>query len=104
MHPKLTWVMGLATSLGDAMGCSVSATEHGDVDPLKKYIHLRFSDRLGKGDYAPIQRMAHAFAKMNDCVVHKIRRLGPDLLVLDVFTKTRLSPVMNKNPLKGDKG
>ena len=101
MHPKLTWALRLATSLGDAMGCSVSVTENGDVDPLKKFLHFTFGEPLGKGDYMPIQNMVHTFAKANDCVVHKIRKVHPKLLVLDVFTKTRLSPVHDKNPLRG---
>lgn len=87
------------------MGCHVGVAFQNDVDPLKKYVHLRFGDKLGKGSYNPIQQMVHAFAKLNDCTVYKIRRIGTDLLVLEVFTKTRLGPLMDKNPLKGsDKG
>lgn len=82
------------------MGCHVTVTENGDVDPLKKFLHLKFGDPLAKGDYMPIQRMIHTFAQANDCVVHKVRKIGPSLLVLDVFTKTRLSPIHDKNPLK----
>lgn len=73
------------------------------VDPLKKLVVLEFKDELRKGDYRPIQTLIHGFAKSNDCVVHRIRR-EPKKMILEVLTKTRLGPVMNKNPLTGDKG
>lgn len=105
MHPKLQWTYELATSLGDAMGCGVVVGFHDDVDPLKKHVVLTFGEELGKGNYNPIQQMVHAFAKSNDCVVYRIRRPQKNVLSLEVLTKTRLSPVMNKNPLKSrDKG
>lgn len=86
------------------MGCSVLVNCQDDVDPLKKNVHLKFGEAVGKGNYQPIQQMVHTFARMNDCVVQRIRRFDRDHLVLEVLVKTRHSPVMDKNPLKtGDK-
>jgi hypothetical protein len=104
VHPKLTWVGGLQSSLGLALGTSISHTIEDTVDPLMKLVTLQLGEDLGKGDYNPVQKMVHAFAKSNDCVVYRIRR-EPKKLVLEVLTKTRLGQVMNKNPLAdGDKG
>ena len=100
MHPKLTWVGSLTGSLGLALGTSVSHSIRDTVDPLMKLVVLELGEDLGKGDYNPVQKMVHAFAKENDCVVHRIRR-EPKRLLLEVLTKTRLGPRMNKNPLVG---
>ncbi len=104
MHPKLAWVTGLTGSLGLAMGNALSHTVRDTVDPLKKEVVIELGEELLKGDYKAIQQMVHAFAKSNDCVVHRIRR-EPKRMILEVLTKTRLGPVMDKNPLvDGDKG
>lgn len=103
MHPKLTWIQSLGSSLGLALGTSLTHSIEDTVDPLMKRVVLDLGEELGKGDYKPIQQMVHAFAKSNDCVVHRIRR-EPKKMILEVLTKTRLGPVMNKNPLAGDKG
>ncbi len=104
MHPKLAWVSGLTSSLGLAMGNTMTHTIRDTVDPLKKEVVINLGEELGKGDYKPIQLMVHAFAKSNNCVVHRIRR-EPKTMILEVLTKTRLGPVMDKNPLAdGDKG
>lgn len=85
------------------MGSTLTHSVEDTVDPLMKRVVLELGEELGKGDYRPIQQMVHAFANSNDCVVHRIRR-EPRRLILEVLTKTRLGPVMNKNPLTGDKG
>ena len=103
MHPKLLWTQKLASSLGLAMGTSVEVRVRDDeVDPLKKHVDLVLGDDLRKGDYNPVQTMVHAFAKMNDCIVYKIRR-HPNTLLLEVLIKNRISPEMNRNPLSSDK-
>lgn len=89
----------LSESLSGAMGTSVIPSMEDHVDPLKKLVTLELGEELGKGDYQPIQKMVHGFAKANDCVVERIRR-RPKKLVLEVLIKTRLGPRMNKNPLK----
>lgn len=98
MHPKLTWIQSLGSSLGLALGSSITHSIQDTVDPLKKLVVLELGEELGKGDYHPIQQMVHTFAKSNDCVVHRIRR-EPKKMILEVLTKTRLGTVMNKNPL-----
>lgn len=81
------------------MGASISFEVLETVDPLKKLVVLRLGEELGKGNYQPVQTICHAFAKENDCVLQRIRR-EPGKLILEVSTKTRLGPVMNKNPLR----
>ena len=98
MHPKLAWIEELNNSLGLALCTSFSHAVHDTVDPLMKRVVLTMGSELEKGDYQPIQRMVHAFAKANDCVVHRIRR-EPKKLVLEVLTKTRLGEETRKNPL-----
>ncbi len=80
------------------MGTSVSSTVQDTVDPLKKLVFLNLGEDLGKKDFNPIQRLVHGFAKANDCVVHRVYK-QPKQIVLEVLTKTRRGPVMNKNPL-----
>lgn len=98
-HPRLAWITGLQENLIEALGTSVIATVKDDVDPLKKFVVLELGEELGKGDYRPVQTIVHSFAKSNDCTVYRIRR-APKRLVLEVLTKGRLGPVMNKNPLR----
>ena len=100
MHPKLVWTQQLATTLGTAMGTSVQVTVRDEPsDPLKKYVDLKFGDAISGKDYNPIQTLAHAFAKKNDCVVFRIRRIE-GTLSLEVGTKTRLGRTMDKNPFE----
>lgn len=82
------------------MGTNISHSQQDTVDPLKKLVVLEFGEKFGKKDFNPVQTIAHTFAKANDCVIYKMRREGTNKLVLEVLTKTRLSPVMNRNPLK----
>jgi hypothetical protein len=100
VHPKLAWVSEFQNSLSGAMGVQVVVTIEDHVDPLKKLVVLTFPQELRKGEYMPIQNLAHGFAKNNDCVLYRIRR-RPNALVLEVLTKTRLGQVMKKNPLLG---
>lgn len=97
VHPKLAWTEELRNVLSVA-GMGLTITVEDDVDPLKKLVVLHLNEELKKGDYAPIQSLAHGFAKANDCVLAKIRR-GPKRLTLEILVKTRLGPVMNKSPL-----
>lgn len=97
MHPKLVWIGSLCSSLGLALGTSVSSTVHDTVDPLKKLVLLNIGEDLGKKDFNPLQVIIHAFAKSNDCVVFRIYK-QPKQLTLEVLTKTRRGPVMNNNP------
>jgi hypothetical protein len=99
VHPKLGWVEELRNSLALAMGSSISVAVEEPADPLKKLVVLTFGDKLLKGDYKPLQQMAHHFAKANNCVLERIRR-RPGALVLEVLVKTRLGPVSDRNPLK----
>jgi hypothetical protein len=99
VHPKLVWSQELGNSIAGAIGGLVSVTMVDHVDPLKKLIVLDLGEELGKGDYQPIQKMAHAFAKANNCALERIRR-QPRKLILEVLIKTRLGPVEDKNPLK----
>ena len=108
VHPKLEWVEELRNSLALAMGSSIVVSVEDNADPLKKMVVLTMGDKLLKGDYNPIQRMAHAFAKSNNCVLERIRR-RPNALVLEILIKNLRTPVLDrepsKNPLKlGDKG
>ena len=64
-----------------------------------KLVVIDFGGVLAKGDYGLIQKLAHAFAKANDCVIERIRRRSPRVLVLETLTKRRLGPVHDKNPL-----
>ena len=98
MHPKLVWVTGMGSTLGLAMGTSIAVSVHDTVDPLKKLVVINLGEELGNGNYNPVQKMVHAFAKANDCVVQRIRR-EPKKLILEVLTKTRLGPICDKNPL-----
>lgn len=98
MHPKLEWVNGLCASLGLALHTSISQSIQDTVDPLMKLVVLELGEDLGKGDYNPVQRMVHVFAKSNDCMVQRIRR-EPKKLIIEVSTKTRLGRAMNANPL-----
>lgn len=100
MGPKLQWVHELTSSVGLAMACQVTPSLEDHADPLKKLVVLTFADPMGKGDYQPLQRMVHGFARSNDCVVERIRRRGPKVLVLEVLIKNRLGPPARKNPLK----
>jgi len=103
-QPKLVWLQQLCDSLELALGTSVRFTIQETVDPLKKIVFLDLGESLGKTDFNPIQRLVHGFAKENDCVIHKIYK-QPKQLILEIFIKTRLGPVMNKNPLTlRDKG
>lgn len=102
MGPKLQWVHELASSAGLGMACSITVTLEDHCDPLKKMVVLTFGDKLIKGDYAPLQKMAHWYAKANDCTLERIRR-RPNALVLEILIKNRQRPtdkVMAKNPLK----
>jgi hypothetical protein len=100
VHPKLAWVEELRNSLALAMGTSIVTTVEDHVDPLKKLVVFTFGDKMMKGDYRPLQTMAQAFAKANDCVLERIRR-RPNALVFEILVKTRFGPVMKKNPLLG---
>lgn len=97
MNPKLTWLGGLCSSLGTALGTSVTFSVHDTVDPIKKLVYLDVGETLGKNDFNPVQRIVHGFAKVNDCVIYKIYK-SPKQLVLEILTKTRNGPVMDKNP------
>lgn len=102
MHPKLVWIGKLTKSLSVAMPF-ISHTVQDTVDPLKKLVVLELGDDLSKGDYNSVQKIIHAFAGVNDCIVSKIRK-GPKILEIEVLTKTRLGEVMNNSPFEGDKG
>lgn len=80
-----------------AIGASVTFSVHDTVDPLKKLVYLEVGESLGKKDFNPVQRIVHGFAKVNDCVVCKIYK-SPKQLVLEVLTKTRNGPVMDRSP------
>lgn len=98
MNNKLLWVYELQRSLELALATSIQVTIEDHVDPLKKIITFTLFEDIKKGDFNPIQVMAHSFSKSNDCVIEKIRR-GPSSLILNVLTKTRLGPESRKNPL-----
>lgn len=85
-----------------ALGASVTFSVQDTVDPLKKLVYLEVGESLGKKDFNPVQRIVHGFAKVNDCLVYKIYK-SPKRLVLEVLTKTRNGPVMDRNPFSGDK-
>jgi hypothetical protein len=102
VHPKLVWVDGLIASLSLALGTSITRSIEDTVDPLKKLVVLELGEDLGKGDWNPVQRMIHVFAKSNDVVVERIHK-QPKRLTLVVLVKTRFGQVQNKNPLR-DKG
>lgn len=85
-----------------ALGASVTFSVQDTVDPLKKLVYLEVGESLGKKDFNPVQRIVHGFAKVNDCVVYKIYK-SPKRLVLEVLTKTRNGPVMDRNPFSSDK-
>jgi len=101
MHPKLHWLKLLVTSLSLATGDEVTFSIVDTVDPLKKNVILNIAN-IGKNNYNPLQTIIHEFAKLNDCVIHKIHKKH-NSLVMEVFTKTRLGPISKKNPLHGDK-
>lgn len=102
VHPKLAWLSVMCSSLGMALGTSISHTVEDTVDPIKKRVFLEVGESLGKKDFNPLQRLIHGFAKANDCVIPKIYKT-PRQLVLEVLVKTRHGPVMDRNPLSGDK-
>lgn len=97
MHPKLVWLKRLCVNLGMALETSITYSVEDTVDPIKKLVYLEVGESLGKKDFNPIQRIVHAFAGVNDCVVYKMYK-SPKRLVLEVLTKTRNGPVMDKNP------
>jgi len=104
VHPKLAWTEELRKALSLAMGVGMSSSVRDHVDPLKKLVVIDLADELKKGDYAPIQKLAHGFAKANNVVLERIRR-EPRRIILEVLLKTRLAPVLDppsdKNPLAG---
>lgn len=101
MHPKLMWVSKLTSSLSVALpGITYSIQD--TVDPLKKVLILNLGDDLSKTDYNHVQKIVHAFSNVNDCTVSKICK-GPKMLTIEVLTKTRLGPEMNKSPFECDK-
>ncbi len=98
MHPKLTWIGELQKTLALAgVGTTAAFLDH--VDPLKKLVVLELNEELRKGDYRPIQKLAHGFAKANDCILDRIRR-EPKKMILEILVKTRLGDVKNLNPLR----
>jgi hypothetical protein len=97
VHPRLVWLNGLCASLGLALGTSVIFSVQDTVDPLKKIVFLDIGERLGKEDFNPIQRLIHSFSKVNDCVIQRIHK-EPKRLSLEVLTKSRHGPAMNRNP------
>ena len=61
---------------------------------------MKLSIYWSPASFNPLQRLAHAFAKANNCAVEKMRYEGNDL-ILEVSIKRRLGEPMNKNPLMG---
>lgn len=80
------------------MDSSVVYTVEDHVDPLKKLVHLSLGTDLGKGDWNPVQRIIHAYAKANDCVIERIRK-SPKKLVLEVLVKSRHGLPSKKDPM-----
>lgn len=102
VHPKLLWVEELSRTFSAALGSSVTVFVIDHIDPLKKLVVYHLDEDLKKGDYNPIQKLAHGFAKANGVVLERIRR-EPKRLILEVLLKNRLAAVLDppskNNPL-----
>ena len=103
MGPRLAWVAELHASVGRATGGQVKSVEVIDtVDPLKKKVLFHLHEPLLEKDWTPFSRLAAGFAAKNDCVLERIRRVG-NSLILEILTKRRAGPRMDKNPLMDEK-
>ena len=99
MGPRLAWVAELQASVGRATGGQVKRFEVIDtIDPLKKKVLFYLHEPLLEKDWTPFSRLASGFAAKNDCVLERIGRVG-NTLILEILTKRRAGPVMDRNPL-----
>jgi len=103
MTGRLAWVPVFAEFLRratDGAIAEVSVQDH--VDPLRKILRVRLRPGWSDKNFNPVQGVAHAFAKANDCAIARaIKRPGE--ILLDVLIKQRLGPPMARNPY-GDLG
>lgn len=99
MTPALAWVAELFVLASSATDGQLTGYLVQDVvDPLKKQVMFQSRGELAGASYQPFSKLAHAFAKANDCVLERITR-GPNMLILSIIIKRRLGPEMKKNPV-----
>lgn len=90
MNSRIAWIEDLRNSInaatdGDIIGIEIEQR----ADPLKQYVTFKISSSWTKESFLPFQRIAHSFAKANNCVIEKIKKV-PHGFCLEILTKTRL--------------
>ncbi len=102
MHPKLAWVGLLKNTISTILDTPINISYIDPVDPLKKIVVFDFVNEFSKNNYNPFQRIAHAYAKVNDCVIATIK-IDDCKLIIEILIKNRLSERMGNDPFMGDK-
>lgn len=98
MNPRLAWVNSLVGLVNQATDAGIRRTTVEDlVDPLKKCVRLRLAPTWAPKNFNPLQVLAHAWARVNDCAIEKMRREEGEVLMF-VSLKRRLGPTADKNP------
>jgi len=84
----LSWIMLLQARVSSATDGGVQMYEVGTADPLKKRIAVRFRDPIpGRDSWIAFQIISHAFASVNDCIIHRIKKINETEYSIEVLTK-----------------